>query len=73
MPTRTSTRRLDRRELAAEIIRRAGGICIIRLSDPPTSLQRLQLAGARLQGSPIAIMPVRCRTVDEWLERYAKH
>jgi hypothetical protein len=73
MPTRTSTRRLDRRELAAEIIRRAGDICIIRLSDPPTSLQRLQLAAARLQGSPIALMPVRCHTVDEWLERYAKH
>jgi len=46
------------------------GPYVLRLSNPPATHERLQLMAARLQRSPIAIMPPRCKTVDEWLERY---
>jgi hypothetical protein len=69
-------RRPDVRAIAAEIVRRIqaedGRPChIVRLSDPPTPRERLQLLAARLRGTPIAIMPQRCETVAEWLQRYA--
>ena len=57
-------------DLAAEVIRRGHGGHVIRLSVPPTPSERLQLAAARLQRIPIAIMPMPCRTMDEWLQRY---
>lgn len=63
------------REIAAEIIRRASGPdgskgYVVRLSDPPTSAERLHLLAARLERRPIVIMPHKCKTFDEWLERY---
>ena len=70
-------RRPDAHALAAEIVRRVtaanaetGGGYVVRLNDPPTSTERLQLLAARLEGRPIAIMPHKCKTVDEWQERY---
>ena len=74
---------LTPRELALEIVRRAraraghaegfdGIPYVVRLSDPVTASERLQLAAARLLRTPIAIMPHRCKTTDEWMERYAK-
>lgn len=70
----------DVRDVAAEIVRRApssqgadaaaGRLSVIRLSDPPTASERLQLAAARLMSWPVAVMPVKCQTVDEWLRRY---
>ena len=59
-------------DLAAEIVRRAGGGVVVRLSEPPTPLERLQLMAARLLGKPIAIMPHPCKTTDEWMERYGR-
>jgi hypothetical protein len=58
--------------IAAEIVRRVGiaGSHVVRLSDPPTSSERLQLIAARLTRTPVAIMPHTCTTVDEWLQRY---
>jgi hypothetical protein len=44
---------------------------LIRVSDPPTRFERLQLAAARLTRSPVAIMPHKCKTIDEWMKRYA--
>jgi hypothetical protein len=43
---------------------------VIRVSDPITPIERLQLIAARLQGTPIAIMPHPCKTADEWMGRY---
>jgi hypothetical protein len=40
------------------------------MSDPPTTLERLELLAARLRGTPVAIMPHPCKTADEWMERY---
>jgi RecA-family ATPase len=40
--------------------------------DPPKACERLQLAAARILRRPIAIMPAKCLTVEEWLERYAR-
>ena len=62
-------------DIAAEIIRRAAAVSggsdyVVRLSKPPTPNERLQLLAARLERRPIAIMPHKCSTVDEWLERY---
>jgi hypothetical protein len=34
-------------------------------------LEKLQLAAARLQRTPIAIMPHTCETADEWIQQYA--
>ena len=63
------------REIAAEIIRRAAGpdgskSYVIRLSDPPTPGERLQLIAARLERRPIVILPHKCKTMEEWLARY---
>ena len=59
-------------DLAAEIVRRAGGRTVVHLSEPPTPVERLQLMAARLQGTPIAIMPQPCKTLEEWDRRYAR-
>ena len=59
------------RDLVTEIVQRAHGGFVIRLSDPPTAYQRLQLTAARLQRSSFVIMPMKCATMDEWLGRYA--
>jgi hypothetical protein len=67
------------RELATELARRAviakGGagtsVSVVRVSNPVTQAQRVQLIAARLQAKPFAIMPVRCRTTAEWLQLYA--
>ncbi len=72
-------RRPGAHALAAEIVRRAtaanaetrGGY-VVRLSKPPTTAERLQLLAARLERRPIAIMPHKCASVDEWMERYAE-
>ena len=63
-------KRPDLRELAAEIVRRSGGSNVIHLSDPPTASEQLQLLAARLQRRPVAIVPVRCATTEEWQRRY---
>jgi hypothetical protein len=62
-------------DAAAETIRRTLGPdgrppYVIRLSDPPTPQERLQLAAARLQRTPVAIMPHKCETMENWVERY---
>ena len=71
------------RELALEIARRAAvragrphspGIMpyVVRVSNPITAFEKLQLAAARLARTPVAIMPHRCPTMDEWTARYAQ-
>jgi hypothetical protein len=73
----------DPRELAAEIIRRArAGLAkqdsddflpyVVHLSDPPTPQEELQLAACRILGRPIAVMPTKCLTVAEWMERFGR-
>jgi hypothetical protein len=71
--------KVEARDLAAEVIGRArathGGDLlpyVVRLSDPPTPHERLQLAACRILRHPIAVMPVTCLTVQEWSERYSK-
>ena len=66
------------RDIAEEIVRRVasanaetGGGYVVRVSDPPTPKERLQLLAARLQRRPIAIMPHKCKTVEEWVARYS--
>jgi hypothetical protein len=64
-----------------EIVRRARGRStnsngfdgipyVLRLSDPMTASERLQLAAVRLLRRPVAIMPHKCETLEEW-DRYA--
>jgi hypothetical protein len=61
-------------DIAAEIIRRAGGEAnlsyVAHFSDPPTVQERLILVAFRLAGQPFAIMPKPCCSVEEWLGRY---
>jgi hypothetical protein len=61
-------------DIAAEIIRRAGGEAnlgyVAHLSDPPTVQERLILAAFKLAGQPFAVMPTPCASVEEWLGRY---
>jgi hypothetical protein len=66
------------RDVAGEVIRRtiakSGGNhlpYVVRLSDPPTAGKQLQLTAYRLLGQPIAIMPAKLMTVEEWVEKYA--
>ena len=63
-------RRADARSLVAEIVRRHAGSQVIRVSNPPTTSERLQLIAARLTRTPIVIMPQPCATTQEWLARY---
>jgi hypothetical protein len=46
---------------------------VVRLSDPPTAHELLQLLACRILRQPIAIMPAKCVTTAEWLERYSPH
>ena len=74
--------RVGARGVAAEIIRRAPRLAgtgnggndfvpyVVRLSNPPKPHERLQLAASRILRRPIAIMPVKCLTVEEWIERF---
>jgi hypothetical protein len=73
----------DPRDLALEIVRRAragngtpdrdGRLpYVVQFSDPPTARERLQLAACRILQRPIAIMPAKCLTVEEWAERYSQ-
>jgi hypothetical protein len=62
-------------EIAAEIVRRAntvqaGCALCIRLSDPPTPQERLELVAAALQGIPVLIADDECLTAEEWEARY---
>ena len=62
-------------DIATEVIRRAKDDdgrdrYVVRLSDPPTPQERLQLLAARLQRTPIVIMPHKCAPMDEWTARY---
>lgn len=69
------------RDLAAEIIRRVRASTansespdslpyVVHLSDPPTAEERLQLMACRLMRQPIVIVPGKCLTVEEWVQRY---
>jgi hypothetical protein len=64
----------DARQLAAEIIRRtnAGNNCsqVIHLHEPPEARELLQLAAARILRQTVAIVPAKCATREEWLQRY---
>jgi hypothetical protein len=81
VPKRLSAK-VEPRDLAAEIIRRARTTAsgddgdslpyVVRLSDPPTLHEQLQLAACQILGHRVAIMPAKCLTVQEWSERYIK-
>lgn len=45
---------------------------VVCLSDPPTPKEQLLLAACRLMRKPIAIMPAKCETVEEWVARHAR-
>jgi hypothetical protein len=70
----------DRLDAAAEIARREAlrsgrplraVLSLVRITDPPTQPEKLLLAAVRLLGSPHAIMPHRCKSLQEWLAKYA--
>lgn len=68
---------LQTRDIAAEILRRVreantstGSGYVVRLSEPPTPQERIQLLAAHLERRPIVIMPHKCKTVEEWMARY---
>jgi hypothetical protein len=63
--------RWDHRDLAAEIIRRAGDCSyVLQMDSPPTPGQKLQLTACRLLKRSVAIVPVRCASTEEWVKRY---
>jgi hypothetical protein len=61
--------------LAGEIIRRTNAANsfsqVIHLHEPPEATERLQLAAARILRQTVAIVPAKCGTLEEWLQRYA--
>jgi len=44
---------------------------VIRLSDPPTQGELAQMRANATAGKPYAVMPHKCMSADEWMERYA--
>jgi hypothetical protein len=79
MTRRSNGGRTNAQDIAAEIIRRAAGdgeagcmtAYVLRLAQPPTFQERLQLMAARLQRRPIVVMAHKCASVEEWLGRYS--
>jgi hypothetical protein len=70
--------RVSVRDTAEEIVRRAlaahpDGVMpyVLRLSDPPTHDEQLQMMACQLLGKAVAIMPGKAIMADEWLEQYA--
>jgi hypothetical protein len=70
----------DQQAAALEIVRRearrSGGplrgvLTLVRVSYPPTQSEKPLLAALRLLHSPHAIMPHQCRSMEEWLAKYA--
>ena len=66
------------RDMAEEIVRRAQAVhadgqmrYVVRISDPPTAEEQLQLIACQLVGKAIAIVPGKSLTIDEWIEQYA--
>jgi hypothetical protein len=41
---------------------------VVSLSEPPPPKEQLLLAACRLMRQPIAIMPTKCDTVEEWVK-----
>jgi hypothetical protein len=78
MTSRSPKRRPDAHDIASAIVERAmveyAGQrrlpYVIRVSDPPTAQERLQLLAVRLQRSLVAIMSHRCETVEEGIARF---
>ena len=77
MPRR-SRAPLRAHDIAAEIIRRVteanaatGGGYVVRLSDPPTPQERLQVLAAHLERRAIVIMPHKCQSIGQWVARYS--
>ena len=79
MPKRIASK-ANAQDLAAEIIRRvragtanSGALpYVVHLNEPPTAKERLQLVACPLMQQPIAIVPGKCLTIEEWVEKYAK-
>jgi len=74
----TRRRKLDAGDLAAEMLRRcelADGPAgyVVSISDSITASERLQLAAARIQRRPIAIVPAKCNSVAEWVARFGRN
>jgi hypothetical protein len=67
---------ISARDLAEEIVRRTFGDnpapYVVCVSEPPSEQERLQLVACRLVGQPVAIMPAKCETVKEWVERHSR-
>jgi hypothetical protein len=85
--SRRSVRLPEPRDIALELARRAARSqaphtaaaegdqaypYVIRVSDPVTRVEQLQLRMVRVLGRPIAIMPHPCESAEEWTQRYAK-
>jgi hypothetical protein len=41
--------------------------CVVRVSDPKTPEDRAAIAAA---GGPVAVLPHKCGSVEEWTARY---
>jgi hypothetical protein len=77
MPSRPRKQRPTAHDVAGEIIRRVtaanaqtGGGYVVRLSEPPTVREQLQLMAAHLARRPIVVTPHKCASMTEWMERY---
>ncbi|MGE3990873.1 hypothetical protein [Pseudorhodoplanes sp.] len=43
---------------------------VLRISNPPTRREQLQIAVAIAQRAALVLVPHRCETMEEWLARY---
>jgi hypothetical protein len=43
---------------------------VIRVSSPPTDLERLQIKANAEAGRPFVLLPHRCTSIEEWVARY---
>jgi hypothetical protein len=77
MPNRSRKQLPQAHDIAAEVVRRTTGpdgikAYVVRLSEPPTVGERLQLIAARLERRPIVVMPHKRASTDEWMARYSE-
>jgi hypothetical protein len=65
------SRTLEGRIVKLEQYRAPRKSYVIFVSDPPTAAEQAELDEAAAEGRKVAVIPHKCETVEEWIERYA--
>jgi hypothetical protein len=66
------TRNLEGRLAKLEFSRKPRGGYVVCVSDPPTESELAEIELARTEGRKIAIVPHKCKTIEEWAAKHGE-